>query len=518
MATRALPPVDRRACTRLVAAALGLLALVGIPGRADAAGVGAYLLEEPDGTIRDVRVADVDGDGRAEVALLVEGTDGTWRVVSYASRGAPAKGSYFEPASRRVLPLTGALAQGGAIAFANFGTAVFRVFHDEGTTDATRDGAPGPTRRVPGGTLLARSEGDAPVFWDGVGDLDGDGLAETWCALDVGEGTLEVCAGDGRTIRLDLAATSKAASSSTTLLQREAALPTLTAADMDGDGRRELVAVEGGALVVFDPLAPGSTAPGAPVLRLPLPFLEAAAPEPGTLRTPRLQLADVDGDGAADLLVTLVTGRTDKLGLLKTILFHYPGPLRAPGRTTLVAPRARIDTPSVVLHPVFADVDGDGALDYVGDSIRDANIVSLAARMMGQDPPLTLEVFRFDRKAGTFEAAPLARLERTYPSAEALGNTFRANAWFGADLDGDGRRDLLDLGTLGTVTALAPGRRAGGGPGTPWTFETTLLGPLPVKQPLEPVARFGDLDGDGAPDALLFGGRWLYLLVSGGAR
>ncbi|MGE0191028.1 MAG: hypothetical protein AB7T63_03210 [Planctomycetota bacterium] len=492
-----------------VALASGAPAAAGTPG--------AYVIDLG-APVRDVRLADVEGDAKAEMAVLLTDAGGINRIVTFRAGQFPTPKTFFRAGTSTEVPLAGALSQAGTVAFARFPDATLRVFHGEGFTDVAPDGTARRNVTSAGPTLLARDASEGVVFHDGAADLDGDGLAECWFPLDEGEGRLVVRTGDEHDVRLELAATNRAGSEPDTVLQREAEVPALVPADLDGDGRRELVTVVDGHLLGFDPCAPGGGDRGTPVVRLPLPFLlDAPAAQPGLLHTPRLQLADVDGDGASDLLVTLITGRTDKLGSLKTILFQYPGPLRAPGRTELGAPRARIDTPSVVLHPVFEDLDGDGALDYIGDSIRDANLVGLAARMLGKDPPLTLEAFRFDKEVGAFETVPHLRVERLYPSSEALGNRFRANAFFGADLDGDGKKDLLDLGTLGTVTVLGAGPATQRG-GTPWTFERTIVGPLPVEGPLEPAARFGDLDGDGATDVALFGGSRVYLLVSGGKR
>ena len=508
---------DRAASTRVRHLLLvGLAAALASRGPAEASTPGAYVVDLGT-TVRDVRLADVTGDGKAEMAVLVTDAEGVNRVVTFRAGSSRTPGSWYPSRASSEARLAGPLAHGGTVAFARFPGAILRVFHDHGFSDLARDGSVVREVRSPP-TLLVRDASEGVVFHDGVADLDGDGLAECWYPIDTGEGQVTVQTGDDRDIRLDVMAVNRAGSQPDVVLQREAAVPALTPADLDGDGRRELVTVVDGHLLAFDPCAPDRENAGAPVLRLPLPFLlEAPEPQPGLLHTPRLQLADVDGDGASDLLVTLITGRTDKLGSLKTILFHYPGPLRAASRTELGAPRARIDTPSVVLHPVFEDLDGDGALDYVGDSIRDANLVGLAARMLGKDPPLTLEAFRFDKDTGTFETVPHLRVERLYPSGEALGNRFRANAFFGADLDGDGKKDLVDLGTLGSVTVLGAGPSQQRG-GTPWSFERTIAGPLPVDGPLEPAARFGDIDGDGATDVALFAGSRVYLLVSGGGR
>ncbi|MDA1196020.1 MAG: hypothetical protein O2894_12670, partial [Planctomycetota bacterium] len=170
----------------------------------------------------------------------------------------------------------------------------------------------------------------------------------------------------------------------------------------------------------------------------------------------------------------------------------------------------RIDTQSIVLHPTFIDLDGDGAKDYVGDSIR-GTMVDLIARLMGQDPKITFVGFRFDKRLGTFRETPWFTTERLYASKQALDNSFGRSAWLEGDFDGDGTHDLLDLGALGSVQILG-----GAGDADALTFERPLLPALPVEGGLQPDAAVADLNGDGRADAALWGGATLYVVLSKG--
>ena len=331
-------------------------------------------------------------------------------------------------------------------------------------------------------TLFGRSTGRSLVVWDGHADLDGDGREECWVPLAEGRGTMHVFGGTPAADRtLDLAATNRGTAGDAHTWSRYAYVPNLLPADLDGDGKRELVGLRDRTLLAWSVAAP-ATQGAQPVFRLPLPFLE---PEPGLgpeeMRTPRIQLADVNADGKADLLVSLLVGRRDKLGTLKTILFYYPGPF-GDATTGLVTPAARLDTESVALHPVFVDLDGDKKLEYVGDSIRGTK-GDLMARLLGRDPEITLVGFRYD---GTnYARTPYFTVKRTYALSQAMSNAFGRSLHVEGDFDGDGLRDLLDLGNLSGVEILR-GERLGK---NRFTFRTPLMRRVPVKD--GPRARRG---------------------------
>jgi hypothetical protein len=305
-------------------------------------------------------------------------------------------------------------------------------------------------------------------------------------------------------VRLDVA--EKAHSTATELFGRASRAASLTPADVDGDGRRELVRLDGTTLVVERPFPRegGATGP----TRVELPFL---APDPKRppeeLRAPRLSVADVDGDGKADLLVTMVQGRADKVGGLRTSLFHLPGPFVDPATGRLVPVKGRLDTESVALHPRFVDVTGDGKLDYVADSIR-GTMLDLIKRVMGAEPEITYTVVRFDPAAGGFEKAPYVTFARAYAAAQARSNTFGRSGFFEGDFDGDGVRDLLDLGNLKSLGVWR-------GADDEDAFKPVLLPRTPVAAgELAPDAVIADLDGDGRSDAVVWADDLLHVVAS----
>ena len=463
------------------------------------------------GRVKAVRARDVNGDGRTDLVVVVERREAdrlpATEVVVLRAPGDPDVASFFRDADVVRIPCSGEAAGGraraGAVAIGRFGPkgeVRLRFLGPEATPDLLPDGTEAADSRSEP-CLLERSPGEALAVWDAVGDVDGDGRDE--CFAPGPDGAV-VAAG------VSIPATETASRSDEAVFVRisRSARPTL--ADVDGDGRPEVLRVEGAALLV------ARTATGAAparVDRVPLPFL---APDPARppeqIRSPRLSIADVNGDGKADLLVTLIQGRADKVGGLRTSLYCFPGPFYDPATGALREPVSRLDTESVALHPRFADLDGDGDLDYVADSIR-GNMLDLIKRVTGSEPSITFTAFRFDKAAGAYEKEPSCVVERPYSGPEARSNSFGRSAFSEGDFDGDGVKDLLDLGNLTKAVVLR---------GTKW--EDSWKHPL-VEGPVAPAgaafasdAVIADLNGDGRSDAVLWVDDTLHLLVSRGAR
>jgi hypothetical protein len=496
------------------------LALSFAAGASAAEDPGKYRMD-PGGKVRGVRLLDVDGDGRLDLVLLLESRQPpvTHEVVVLRTPAEAVPKTFFSASDALRLPCGEDLCDAGAVAVGRFGpagAARLRFFRPGGILEIGPEGARAePTERTSVPTLLGRSAGRAPVFWDAHADLDGDGVEEVWYPLAEGNGPIRVLGGTAAGDRtLDLECRNTASSTPEHLLVRTAEVPNLFPADLDGDGKKELLALRGRTLVAWPAGGAGGEGPVAPTFSVELPFVAPDDLAPEELRTPRLQVEDVDGDGKTDLLVTLVQGRRDQLGSMKTTLFHYPGPFRDPSSGRLVAPRVRIDTESVALHPRFVDLDGDGALDYVGDSIRGSKF-DLIRRVMGAEPTIFFVAFRFDRGTKTFESTPYFTAERPYSSDQAVSNVFGQSAWFTGDFDGDGHKDMLDLGNLDGVEILRGARREGDGPGDPLAF-SEWMPRVPTGKPLEPQAVVADLTGDGRSEAVMWNDEALFVVMPRG--
>ena len=232
-----------------------------------------------------------------------------------------------------------------------------------------------------------------------------------------------------------------------------------TIADMDGDGDADILTTNHDQLILT--VNPGDIVLGAP-LQFSTPLVDPALLEP--------EVADLDGDGRPEVII----GASDVFDTGVAFRVYSLAP-NGDVTVTAVPPASPSANPNSYRFSSVAvcDRDGDGDLDVIVDTFLD----------------LTPGLWMFENLGGgLFDATPTLIIATAPQSYRGFLTPIRAE-----DFDGDGvvdfsfRPDNVTLGILngatGNVTTFRP-------PGNPYDDERDLFADM----------AFGDFDGDGDTD------------------
>ncbi|WP_343787452.1 beta strand repeat-containing protein [Dokdonella soli] len=232
----------------------------------------------------------------------------------------------------------------------------------------------------------------------------------------------------------------------------------IAASDLNGDGKLDLVvanAASGTVSVLFNTTAPGATAPSFAGQHA---FATGSGPASVTV-------ADMNGDGRLDLIVVNTTGNT------LSVLFNTTAPGAAtPSFSAQQAFGAGI-APTFV---AAADVNGDGKPDLV--------LVNTASN--------TVSVFSNKTPPGAMLA--------TFAGSQSVGTGNGPSSVGFADLNGDGKPDLIIAYTTGNMISVLVNATAPGSYKPAFVEQqnfVALNGPASIAT--------ADLNGDGHPDLIV---------------
>lgn len=259
--------------------------------------------------------------------------------------------------------------------------------------------------------------------------------------------------------------------------------PRLSVADVDGDGRADIVTSTRHELRVFLQKADGTFA-AAPTRVYPLQLIS----ERDHIRASggvTAQVADLTGDGRADL-----------------ILSHQSGGMTDARLTTRIYRNAadgwQIDTPDRILDAQGAigsefalDLDGDGRPALVRVVVP-FSTMGLVRTLLTRTIQAEAHIHAPDPQTG-FAGEPQVVIELDVPFSF---DTLRASGFlpqWRVDVNGDGHRDLLLSGGGKHLDVHLGGPRFG---------YAKRRGRVDL--PTQGVLRSGDFDGDGLPDLVLF--------------
>ncbi|MFL5270726.1 MAG: FG-GAP-like repeat-containing protein, partial [Anaeromyxobacteraceae bacterium] len=407
-----------------------------------------------------VAVADLDGDGKADLAVASLDADAVTILPNLGGGTfAPpatftARPTYTVGASPDAVAAADLSGHGKVdVAVANAGDDTVTVFRNRGDGALVADPQPYAAGHGPSALALV--------------DLDGDGARD----LAVAD-----AAGDAVSVLRNLGSAGFATPVSYPTGAPGAKPVAIAAADLDGDGAPDLVVANAGAGGVAVLLNNGHGA-----------FL-AAVPYPTGTAPSAVVVADLDGDGAADLAVT--DAQDGSVSVLRgdkahrgTFLPLLPGDRYVVGNTAAPSPVA----PDPVAL-VAVDLDGDGRLDLAVANAADSSVSVLV---------------NVPAHPGTFK--PSVRY------GVAVSPRFLA----AADLDKDGLMDLVvasgpiaSAGPTDGYRALTVLRNDPKRQGTLFqrAYDQLLVTPLAVAT--------ADLDGNGRADVVLLGSEGLLPLLS----
>jgi len=251
--------------------------------------------------------------------------------------------------------------------------------------------------------------------------------------------------------------------------------PPFIVEDADGDGLRDILVVDGDALVVH--LTGPGCALAAETLRWALPeALEDPLFQTGEAReyTTDVHLRDLNGDGRVDLLLHRIVSDGSLFGTDAEVRVW-----RGTGAGFGDPQRLPVEGGSAEVFPV--DLDGDGDLELITLQV-DLDAVGLARGLI--DGRVKVRLLAWSAGEGGY-GAPTALGEVRVPIVEggASWNVF-------ADLDGDGFKDLA-LHRDGELSVW---------PGTPGGFPAS--GPTATTTEAVDELLVADLDGDGAAELI----------------
>jgi hypothetical protein len=260
-------------------------------------------------------------------------------------------------------------------------------------------------------------------------------------------------------------------------------LPRFGTADVDGDGRADVVGGSRHEVRVFLQRPDGRFA-SEPDRALPLRLLtpdDHVRNQGGA----RVDARDWDGDGRADLLVSQSSG-----GLLRAVTrtrLHR----NRDGRWDLTRPDQVFENEGGVTIDELVDLDTDGRPELLRVFLP-LGLIDLAEILLQRSVDVRASIHRGVAE-GSFEATPFFRREF------AVGFSFETNRPLGfvpsvgADWNGDRHLDLLGSGDGKALELWLGGPR--------FAFAQRH-----ARQALDTGgrARFGDLDGDGLPDLVLY--------------
>ncbi|MBY0399878.1 VCBS repeat-containing protein, partial [Myxococcota bacterium] len=270
-------------------------------------------------------------------------------------------------------------------------------------------------------------------------------------------------------------------------LVQEVHWPTLTRADDDGDGRRDLFALSRYGVWIYHAGVGGL--PSTPSRKLEIVPFDEKAERRFETSVHNYFARDLDGDLRADLVINLIQGGlTDGRS---TTRIHLN---RGSGASLSGPPDVVLETHGGIAGVDFVDLEGDGHLELLETNFE-FGVLQLVRLLVSRRAETTVRILALDPKSP-------GGVRTLWENELALALDFKESRFAGilpamGDWNGDGLLDLF-VSRGDQAIGFRLGSRAAGAP---------RFGPVLEQQavPLSAGAsRIADLDGDGLDEIVVF--------------
>jgi len=271
--------------------------------------------------------------------------------------------------------------------------------------------------------------------------------------------------------------------------------------DVNGDGRDDLVRLGHEELHVHLATAQGISNAVSATEEFP-PYLQGLDDDTNTT----LELFDMDDDGDIDVLVKLRADSGSRLESNQQLSFLV---LINNGRLLPDQPQQILKFEATTVTPTLTDVDGDGRVDLVFKKMTAPSLREIASPD-GLSLTRSLLVF-LGNEDGLFERRPA--LDRPQSFDETSMGDAVTKQIIGADCNGDGIGDLIDVNLAGEVRIHRIMKESSFFGGDSWTVDETAWRRFGTRANMRDFST-DDLNGDGLADVLSTRGERLTLLLS----
>lgn len=354
------------------------------------------------------------------------------------------------------------------------------------TADGARDLMGSDTPVVPVSSILSHLGPTSPRAAPLLSDIDGDGAPEL--LVHDGRGLAFVQLGTGETHRLrarSFGALSESTRRGGSQVEISVRWPRLEVADVDGDGIEDIIELSGDHLTVWTG-RPGAAPEGPKRVDLPIdidPYVDPALP-PDADRKPveRVWLRDVDGDGKVDLVVHRAVVAGSWLGATAELIVSR-------GTGNGFARPALIRTEAAAVDVALEDVDSDGDLDLIVPQIE-LTFSNMARALVARRMQIDVQLFEWNDGLSV-EPRALRSVSIPIENAETL------HVELATDLTGDGLADMVYQEGDGLLQVYAGSKD--GMSDKPWAQVQVEV------PPGEDALMLHDVTGDGVPEIVVWG-------------